>query len=167
MAFLAEFDDHTKRLVVHETGDTRFRVEVDEAAHEVDTRHIGPKSYSILIDGRSYVADVTVTGEQCAVTINGNVFRFRLVDEHRHSTVPLGAPEEERGRREIRAQMPGKVVDVLVSVGDLVESGHGLLVIEAMKMENEIKASGPGEVKEIRVTPGQAVEQGELLMIIE
>jgi len=167
MAYLAEIDDRTHRLEVHDTGDSTFRVVIDEASHTVDGRHIGPKTYSILIDGRSYVADVTVNGEQCAVTINGDVFRFRLVDEHRHTAVALGSPEEERGRREIRAQMPGKVVDVLVSVGDAVERGHGLLVIEAMKMENEIKAPAQGEVREIKVSPGQAVEQGELLMVIE
>ena len=71
------------------------------------------------------------------------------------------------GIKEIRAVMPGKVVAVLVDVGASVEQGQGVLVIEAMKMENEIKAQRSGSVKEIRVTPGQAVEAGELLAVID
>jgi biotin carboxyl carrier protein len=63
--------------------------------------------------------------------------------------------------------MPGKVVAVLVVVGDEIEKDQGLLVIEAMKMENEIRATTAGKVKEIRVAPGQAVESGELLIELE
>jgi biotin carboxyl carrier protein len=63
--------------------------------------------------------------------------------------------------------MPGKVIDVLVQIGDAVEPHHGLLIIEAMKMENEIRSPGAGEVKEIRVKPGQAVEAGEILAVVE
>jgi pyruvate carboxylase subunit B len=71
------------------------------------------------------------------------------------------------GRREVKASMPGKVIDVLVAVGARVEAKQGLLIIEAMKMENEIKSQGPGEVKEIHVKPGQAVESGEILVVLE
>ena len=63
--------------------------------------------------------------------------------------------------------MPGKVVEVLVAVGDEIEKDQGLLIIEAMKMENEIRATAAGKVKEIRVSPGQAVESGELLIELE
>jgi len=63
--------------------------------------------------------------------------------------------------------MPGRVVNVLVSVGDEVAHLQGVLVVEAMKMENEIKSPKAGKVAEIRVTPGQTVEKGELLAVIE
>jgi pyruvate carboxylase subunit B len=63
--------------------------------------------------------------------------------------------------------MPGKIVTVLVNVGDTVEKDQGLLVVEAMKMENELRAPGPGVVREVRVNSGQAVEAGELLARIE
>lgn len=167
MAYLAEIGERSRRLELHDTGESTFRVDLDAAAYRVDSRRVGPETYSVLIDGRSYVADVVANGEDYAVAINGTVYRFRLVDEHHRTAVVHGPAEEERGRREIRAQMPGKVVEVLVQVGDLVERDHGLLVIEAMKMENEIKAPAAGEVREVAVTPGQAVEQGELLMVLE
>jgi biotin carboxyl carrier protein len=71
------------------------------------------------------------------------------------------------GDREIRAVMPGKVVAVLVEEGATVEQGDGILVIEAMKMENEIQASRSGTVTKMAVAPGQAVESGELLAVID
>jgi len=73
----------------------------------------------------------------------------------------------DSSQRELRAVMPGKVVAVLVEVGTAVEVGQGVLVIEAMKMENEIAAPRSGTVQEIKVQPGQAVEAGELLAVID
>jgi pyruvate carboxylase subunit B len=63
--------------------------------------------------------------------------------------------------------MPGKVVEVLVAVGDAVEKDQGVLIIEAMKMENEVRTSAAGTVKGIHVAKGQAVESGELLIELE
>jgi len=96
--------------------------------------------------------------------VGGRTHRIRLLDERalRARGRAVGA-----GDREVRAIMPGKVVAVLVEVGATVEPGQGLLVIEAMKMENEVPAPRAGTVKELRVQPGQAVEAGELLAIVE
>jgi biotin carboxyl carrier protein len=63
--------------------------------------------------------------------------------------------------------MPGKVVKLLVKPGDAVKAGDGVIVVEAMKMENELKAPAPGTVKEIRVAEGKAVAAGEVLVVIE
>jgi biotin carboxyl carrier protein len=67
----------------------------------------------------------------------------------------------------MRAMMPGRVINVLVNVGDDVAHLQGVLVLEAMKMENEIKSPKAGKVTEVKVTPGQTVEKGELLAVIE
>jgi biotin carboxyl carrier protein len=90
-----------------------------------------------------------------------------LLTEERAQRAAARGSRETSGRREVKASMPGKVIDVLVNVGDRVESKQGLLVIEAMKMENEIKSAGAGEVKEIHVARGQAVESGEVLVVLE
>jgi biotin carboxyl carrier protein len=100
------------------------------------------------------------------VCIAGEIFRMRLVDERRRQ-VTLGEPQEEAGRHEIRALMPGKIVDILVQVGDVVARDQGLLIIEAMKMENEVKSPAAGEVKEVLVRPGQAVEANQALLVVE
>jgi biotin carboxyl carrier protein len=77
-----------------------------------------------------------------------------------------GAAAHKKGVR-VRAQMPGKIVRVLVKEGDAVEKDQPLLVMEAMKMENEIRAPGPGKVKIVKVTQGQAVESGADLLALE
>ncbi|HEY2525675.1 MAG TPA: biotin/lipoyl-containing protein, partial [Candidatus Binataceae bacterium] len=66
-----------------------------------------------------------------------------------------------------KAMMPGRVVSVLVNPGDEIEAEHGVLTVEAMKMENEIRTPKAGKVIEVRVAAGQTVEKGEVLAIIE
>ncbi len=98
------------------------------------------------------------------VETGGRTRRLRLLDE-RARRAHRGAGGGGSG--EVRAIIPGKVVTVLVAVGAAVEQEQGLLVIEAMKMENEVKAPRAGTVKAVKVGPGQAVEAGELLVVIE
>ena len=74
---------------------------------------------------------------------------------------------QSQGRREILAPMPGKVVRVLVAVGDAVSSGQGLVVVEAMKMQNEMKSPIDGRVTEVRAKEGAAVAAGESLLVVE
>ncbi len=71
------------------------------------------------------------------------------------------------GRHEVAAPMPGKVVRVLVAVGDAVEQGQGLVVVEAMKMQNEIKSRKAGRVVEVRTKPEAAVTRGAILLVVE
>jgi biotin carboxyl carrier protein len=67
----------------------------------------------------------------------------------------------------LKAMMPGRVINVLVAVGEEVAAHQGLLVVEAMKMENELKAPKAGKIVELKVKPGQTVEKGELLLVVE
>jgi biotin carboxyl carrier protein len=71
------------------------------------------------------------------------------------------------GRQEITASMPGKVIRVLVSQGETVEEGQGLIVVEAMKMQNEMKSPKGGMVMEVRVGPDATVSAGEVLVVVE
>lgn len=98
----------------------------------------------------------------------------RLFGDHRvglafvregEASVVAGAGSKKKGMR-VRAQMPGKIVRILVKVGDTVEKDQSLLVMEAMKMENEIRAQAPGRVEQVRVLEGQAVESGADLMVL-
>ncbi len=72
-----------------------------------------------------------------------------------------------QGRHDVAAPMPGKVVRLLVTVGDAVEPGQGLVVVEAMKMQNEIKSRKAGRVVEVRTRPDAAVTAGEILLVVE
>jgi len=121
-------------------------------------------SLSLLIQHATAEVSVTSRGEDFAVSVGGRTHRLRLLDERAQRRAGRGVTD---GAKEVRAAMPGKVVAVLVEVGTTVERGQGVLVIEAMKMENEIGAPRAGKVTEVLVKPGQAVESGELLLRIE
>jgi acetyl/propionyl-CoA carboxylase alpha subunit len=166
MAYLAELGQQTHRIEVHPAGESAFTIEIDGVARTVDSRRIGQTTYSLLIEGRSVVAEVSAEGDQFMVSIGGEIFRMQLADERRRQ-VTLGRPEEEKGRREIRALMPGKVVEVLVQVGDTIVRDQGLVIVEAMKMENELKSPAAGDVTEILVQAGQTVEAGQVLAVID
>ena len=79
----------------------------------------------------------------------------------------MGVGLELQGRQKVSVPMPGKIIAVLVAEGDAVEKGQGLVIVEAMKMENEVRSPITGEVKEIKVKPGDTVEGGAVLVIVE
>jgi biotin carboxyl carrier protein len=72
-----------------------------------------------------------------------------------------------QGQQKVSVPMPGKVIAVLVSEGDVVEKGQGLVIVEAMKMENEVRSPIAGAVKEIKVKQGETVEAGAVLLVVE
>ena len=148
-----------------EVAPHRYEVTIDGALHTVDTQTLRSGVLSMLIDHRSHTVEVRSEGDKHKVDVGGRTVDVTLVDELRHGSVSVA--EAAEGPQEIRAMMPGKVVTTLVKVGDEVTPGQGLLVVEAMKMENEVKAPAAGVVKELRVEAGQAVEAGEVLARLE
>jgi biotin carboxyl carrier protein len=116
--------------------------------------------YHVLLDGRSYEARV----EGNTVVVNGYVFDVAVRDPRRWNRDSAHGSGE--GVQEISSPMPGKVVRVLVAAGDDVAPGQGLVVIEAMKMQNEMKASRAGRVLSVPAQEGSTVAAGELLATI-
>src|SRR5581483_3809056 len=141
-------------------GDDRYRIAIDGRERIVDSRQTGSGTFSLLIGHATAEVSVTTRGEEFLVSAGGRTHRLRLLDER---ALRRRARSASDGAHEVRAAMPGKVVAVLVEQGTQVERGQGLLVLEAMKMENEIAAPRGGTITELRVKPGQAVESGELL----
>jgi acetyl/propionyl-CoA carboxylase alpha subunit len=122
--------------------------------------------YSILMDGRVFDMTTELSGEACLVTGNAGTFQLRILDPR--GLAPLRAVEVgPPGLQRLVAEMPGKVLRVLVKPGDTVAYDQGLLVIEAMKMQNEIRAPKSGVVKEIAVAEGRAVSSGDFLLSLE
>jgi len=165
-AFIAKLDDRDVGVEVEPLGPSLYRVRVDGAEQVVDARSV-TGGLSLLIHGKNHEVSLIRSADDFDVLLANRRFRFRLLTEEHARRAAARGSREASGRREVKASMPGKVIDVLVNVGDRVESKQGLLVIEAMKMENEIKSSGAGEVKEIHVARGQAVESGEVLVVLE
>ena len=143
----------------------RFRLgETGEREANVESPQTGV--YSVLVDGRSYDAYVEdLPGGTIVVTIAGHRFEIEARDPRRWSRKAAGRGGD--ARQSIVSPMPGKVVRVLVAVGDAVEAGQGIVVVEAMKMQNEMKAARAGTVLSIGAKEGATVMAGELLVTIE
>lgn len=123
-----------------------------------------PCVYSVLMDGRSYDARVEEVPGGMVVVIDGYRFEVDVRDPRRFSR--KAGKRGGEGVQTVAAPMPGKVVRVLVQTGDAVEAGQGLLVVEAMKMQNEMKASRAGTVLSLSVKQGATVAAGEVLATI-
>ena len=123
-----------------------------------------PGVYSVLMDGRSYDAYVEETPNGLVVSLQGYHFEIEARDPRRWSRKAAGSGGE--GVETIASSMPGKVVRVLVAVGDTVEAGQGIAVVEAMKMQNEMKARRAGKVLSLAAKEGATVRAGEMLAMI-
>ncbi len=143
--------------------DCRFRLgEGPERAAQVEMAE--PGVYSVLMEGRSYEASVTETAAGLVVTIDGYRFEIDARDPRRFARKAGGRGTE--GVQTIAAPMPGKVVRVLAAAGETVEAGQGLVVVEAMKMQNEMKALRAGKVLSLPAREGATVAAGEVLATI-
>ena len=131
---------------------------------EVDVRESGPHAMSLLVGPRSHEVALERVEGGYRVAIGGDVLDVGLVEAARGAAAPRRGAG---GPARVKAPMPGKIVRLLVSAGDEVEAGRGLVVMEAMKMENEIRAPRAGRVKEAPVREGQTVETGALLVLLE
>ncbi len=151
------------RLVEQGESEDRYVVLVDDEERSMGIARLTPSHMSVLAGGRSYNVEVERRGEEYLVTTRGETFSFRVQDEYR------AASEEASGggAAVICAPMPGLVARVMVEEGQDVEAGQGLLVLEAMKMQNEIPAPGPGTVVKVGVEQGSTVMTGDTLVVIE
>jgi len=151
-------------VVIAEEGGG-YRVEIDGEVVHVDARSTpGSPTRSLLIDGRSFEAATMATRDGTDVYVSGDIFHVRVTNElwaRAESAAHAGGDGEE-----IASPMPGSVVKVLVEVGDAVDPGATVAVVEAMKMQNDLAAVRGGTVREIRVKSGDVVEQGTVLVVL-
>ena len=156
----------TRRVIVNgrsgriETEGSRLRY-VREDGVEVACE-FSVEGTSVLLNGRSYRV-YKGAGEE--IWVNGRLLSMEVFDPR--DLRPGQGASANQGRREIVASMPGKVIRVLVAAGDTVEEGQGLVVVEAMKMQNEMKSPKAGRVVEIRAHPDATVGAGEILLVVE
>jgi len=146
-----------------ESGRFRYEPEgADAIERDFSIEPVQPGAYSVLVDGRSFEV---IAGPGNEILVNGRVLSVEVFDPRSMRGRKSGGAAE--GRQAIVSPMPGKVVRVLVELGDSVEAGQGLIVIEAMKMQNEMKSPKTGRVAEVKTKTGAAVSAGEVLMVIE
>ncbi len=167
MLYIATSGGRTHRLEVS-AGREGLSVRLDEREYPLDVLPVGRALYSLLIGGRSYEVDLFEVEGAMMVLVDGQPFRVQLAtDRDAPARAEPRRPSASAGGESVTAPMPGKVTKLLVAVGQSVRPGDGIVVVEAMKMENELKATRGGTVKEIRVEAGQAVNGGDVLVVIE
>ncbi len=140
---------------------------VNGKAHQAELRPVpGTPVRNLLIDGASWIMPVEPLARgKWLVQRRGDRFEIDVVDERTHHIQSLvGEGKAAAGPAALKAPMPGLVVRILAEAGQAVTADQGLVVLEAMKMENELRAAGPGVVEQIHATPGQAVEKGAVLI---
>ncbi len=123
-------------------------------------------TFSLLVDGRSYDVVADVDRDKVFVQVLGQRFVV-VVEDERERAAHAVAGNKKAGKQELRAAMPGIVIDVKVKVGDEVEEGRTLVVLEAMKMQNPLAAEQKGKVTRIVCNKGEAVAAGALLVELE
>jgi len=152
---------------LRETGEGIYEIAIDGRTVHVDAVRSGPLIYSVIEDGRQFEAMVDEKGAHgFDVLVGGRIFHLESIDERTKLLAQSAAPVAS-GPQTIAAEMPGKVVKISVPAGESVREGQGVVVLEAMKMENEILSPIAGRVKEIAVSEGQTVEAGAVLFVVE
>jgi biotin carboxyl carrier protein len=154
-----------KRIVEVVQRDGKLHCTLDGRPVNLDAVEVATSTYSILMDGLSYEVRVHPAADGLHITSGGETYVATLRDPRQWQRRSGGTLEAE-GRQQISAPMPGKVVRVLVKAGEAVEAGQGLLVVEAMKMQNEIKSPKTGKIERLTVSEGQNVNAGEVLAIV-
>jgi acetyl/propionyl-CoA carboxylase alpha subunit len=135
---------------------------IDGRAVRADVRMLEPGVMSLVVEGRQYGCVLDGDG----VVIGGRRYGFEL-DDPRSLQGRRGAGGGAEGPRSVKAPMPGRVVRVLVEAGEDVAEGRGVVVIEAMKMQNELKSPKAGRVVRIGVGVGDTVGSGDVLVVVE
>jgi len=148
--------------------ENQVEVDVDSRKLLIDMTCLNEgHTYSLLINNRSYTAVASVQGENREVSINGV---SSIVDVEEEEQARLRSQVKSRNRsggEQIKAPMPGRIVAVHAAVGDVVEAGKSVVVIEAMKMENELRTHSGGTIKEIRVREEETVNKNDILVLIQ
>jgi pyruvate carboxylase subunit B len=160
--YIATVDGHSYRVDAGADAILLDGLPVDIDLHSID----GGFHYSLLVGAESHEVFVERCEDICFVTLGGQRYRVQVEDERARRFGERKAAAEEEGEGDVVSPMPGVVVAVLVEAGQEVRTGEGLLILEAMKMENEIRATRTGVVGAVHVTPGQRVSQNDILVRI-
>jgi biotin carboxyl carrier protein len=171
MTFEIDINGRSRAVSIERAvGSGQYRVTVDGRPHLVDAVRIGELGLSLLVDGDAVSRELSVAPAggrgDLLITIDGRTVPAS-VNARRTRRAAADSGAQAPGEQAVVAPMPGRVVRVLVAKGDAVAARQGVVVVEAMKMENELRAPRAGTVGEVLVREGAPVEAGALLLTIE
>ena len=147
-------------------GDRHVSAEIGDRVYNLDVRQIEPDGYMFFLNTNVHECRVSASNSTFDVSIHGRKYSVTIVDPKRLRS-GQNSDRHHHGVAEILAPMPGKVVRVQTETGTTVEKGAGVIVVEAMKMQNEMKSPRDGVVVSIKVKAGDTVNAGDVLAVIE
>jgi biotin carboxyl carrier protein len=160
-----ELDGKSRSVEMIHTGE-RARWTIDGRAIDADAVEVSSSIYSILIAGQSFEARVAPQPDsELRVSVADREYRASIRNPRKWKR-NRGLGAEAEGSQQLRAPMPGKIVVLLLKAGDRVDAGQGIVVMEAMKMQNEIRSPKSGIVERLLVAQGQTVTAGEVVAIV-
>ena len=168
MKLKALIGDREEDLVV-KFEDGRVSAEIGGRVYDLEVREPQPGGYLFFLNTDVHeclVSERATSKDAFAVSVRGRTYEVTIVDPKRLRS-GQNSDRHHHGVAEILAPMPGKVVRVQTEAGAAVEKGAGVIVVEAMKMQNEMKSPRAGVVVSIKVKPGDTVNAGDVLAVIE
>ena len=171
MKLKAQIEDRMQELLIDvaRVDAGRVRAEIGARVYDLEVRQPSPESYLFLLGTSVYecrVSERVASKNVFDVDIRGRNYTVTIVDPKRLRS-GQNSDRHHQGVSEIRAPMPGKVVRVQIEAGASVEKGAGVVVVEAMKMQNEMKSPRDGVVVSVNVKAGDTVNAGDVLAVIE
>jgi len=161
--------DHEVSLDLHDSDAGVTAADVDGRQYEVEIRELTGGQYLLVVGSRVYRTRIENRGDttgEFQVSFRAQAYDITVVDPRRLRNAQTGAALDA-GIAQIISPMPGKVVRVLVEAGAEVAAGDGIVVVEAMKMQNEMKSPKAGTVVSINADAGTTVSAGDVLAVIE
>jgi biotin carboxyl carrier protein len=156
-----------RRIELREIDESQYEIEIDGKTVHVDAAKSGRTVWSVIENGRQFEVSVDEKGPRdFDIQVRGRLYHLEAVDE-RSKLLAETSKMAASGPQTVEAEMPGKVVLVKAAVGDTVAEGQGVVVVEAMKMENEIPSPIDGVVTDLPVSEGDTVENGAALFTVE
>jgi biotin carboxyl carrier protein len=168
MKLISELNNEKHEIRLEYVGE-KVSADIDGRTYELEVSEPEPNVYLLKYDNKIFEVFVSPnekSNEPFKVNLANQFFEIKISDPKRLRGTSAGNGDIE-GIAEIKTAMPGKVVRVLLEVGATVQTGDGIIVVEAMKMQNEMKSPKDGVIKEIRFSEGATVNAGDVLAVIE
>lgn len=163
MVYIIKVDNKEFKVDLKQEG-KGFKVYLDGKPREVTVANDQGSRLTLIIDDKPF--DVILEADD-HIVVGGESYNVEIFDEQIQKLIKASTGKSEKRELAVKAAMPGLIIEVTVKQGDKVTEGQGLLIIEAMKMQNEMQTPRDGVVKTIKVKKGQTVNSGETLIIIE
>ena len=168
MKYLVQIENKSYQVEITEQNG-EVLIHLDGKPVQADSAQIKGKNFvSFLFNHKSFDLEFSKNEEKVSVYLNGKRYDCVLEDERTQKLKRLeGLRVDTKKEKELRSPMPGLVTSIEVKAGDFVVTGQGVMIVEAMKMENELKAKFDGKVKAVKVKEHQAVDKDQVLIVFE